>query len=297
MELVMLVGLPGSGKSSAAKRYEELGYTIYSSDAIRKELYGKEEIQGKASEVFAHLTKRMRESLKEGVSCVMDSTNLRRKRRMHVLRTMAKYAEQKTCVIVLASPETCLSRNAARERNVPEEAIYRMLCSFETPYYYEGWDRIRILYNGEPYVFPRGEAADFLQDNPYHTLTLGQHMDAARDHCIRKGYSAELQEAAWYHDIGKLYTKRFANSRGVPTEIAHYYGHENYGAYLYLCEKAGEEKDLDDILYQANLINWHMRPLTAWQHTPKREDKDRMLMGETMYEDLVRLRQADMEAH
>lgn len=299
-ELVMLVGIPGSGKSSITEEYEKQGYRVHSSDKIRSELYGREEIQGKASEVFELIAQRVRKDLAEGRSCVIDATNLTRKRRRAMLSSLAKHAERKTCVIVLASPVVCMERNRARGRTVPAEAIYRMLCSFEAPYYYEGWDRIEMVYSGEPYVFPREEAAGLSQDNPHHTLTLGEHLDAARDYCLAHGFSETVCEAAWYHDVGKLYTKRFMNRRGEPTETAHFYGHENYSAYLYLCEKAGEMTDAgssDDILYKANLINWHMKPLNSWQHSPTREEKDRKLVGEEMYRDIMLLNQADRDAH
>lgn len=299
-ELVMLVGIPGSGKSTFSGEYEERGYRIHSSDQIRREMYGSEEIQGKSSEVFELLGQRVRKDLAAGRSCVIDATNLSRKRRTAMLGSVAKYAGRKTCVIVLATPSVCMERNAARNRTVPPEAIYRMLCSFETPYYYEGWDTIKVSFGGEQYVFPREQAADFSQDNPHHTLTLGEHMDAARDYCVEHGFSEAVCEAAWYHDIGKLYTKRFTNYRGEPTETAHFYGHENYSAYMYLCEKAGgssPEGSLEDTLYIANLINWHMRPLNSWQRSPSREEKDRKLVGEAMYGDIMRLNQADRYAH
>ena len=299
-ELVMLVGIPGSGKSTFSREYEGRGYRIHSSDLIRRELYGVEEIQGKSSEVFGLLEQRVRKDLAAGRSCVIDATNLSRKRRMAMIRSLAKHADRKTCILVLATPAVCMERNKARSRTVPPEAIYRMLCSFETPYYYEGWDTIKVSFGGEPYVFPREQAADFSQDNPHHTLTLGEHMDAARDYCVEHGFSGAVCEAAWYHDIGKLYTKRFKNSRGEPTETAHFYGHENYSAYMYLCEKAGglsQDGSLEDTLYIANLINWHMKPLNSWQHSPSREEKDRKLVGEAMYGDIMRLNQADRYAH
>ena len=299
-ELVMLVGIPGSGKSTFSGKYEEQGYKIHSSDLIRRELYGDEEIQGKASEVFGLLEQRVRKDLRNGRSCVIDATNLSRKRRTAMLGSLAKHAARKTCMLVLATPSVCMERNKARNRTVPPEAINRMLRSFETPYYYEGWDTIEVSFGGEPYVFPREQAADFSQDNPHHTLTLGEHMDAARDYCIEHGFSEAVCEAAWYHDIGKLYTKRFENSRGEPTETAHFYGHENYSAYMYLCEKAGGSSpggSIEDTLYIANLINWHMKPLNSWQHSPAREEKDRKLVGEAMYGDIMCLNQADRYAH
>ena len=299
-ELVVLVGIPGSGKSTFSAKYEEQGYQIHSSDLIRRELYGSEEIQGKAYEVFDLLTQRVRNDLKAGKSSLIDATNLSRKRRTAMLNSLSRYAARKTCIVTLATPSVCMERNAARNRMVPPETIYKMVCSFETPYYYEGWDAIKVAFAGAPYVFSREQAADFSQDNPYHTLTVGEHMDAARDYCIEHGFPEAVCEAAWYHDIGKLYTKRFVNSRGEPTETAHFYGHENYSAYMYLCEKTGGSSpadSLEDTLYIANLINWHMKPLNSWQHSPSREEKDRMLLGETMYRDIMLLNQADRDAH
>ena len=115
-ELVMLVGIPGSGKSTFSGEYEERGYRIHSSDQIRREMYGSEEIQGKSSEVFELLGQRVRKDLAAGRSCVIDATNLSRKRRTAMLGSVAKYAGRKTCVIVLATPSVCVERNAARNR-------------------------------------------------------------------------------------------------------------------------------------------------------------------------------------
>ena len=300
MELIMLVGIPGSGKSTVARQYEQKGYKVHSSDTVRRELYGQEEKQGKASEVFALLTQRIRNDLKAGFSCVLDATNLIRKRRIHLVNTLSKYADKKTCLIVLANPEECLKRNGMRPRKVPENKIYDMLCSFETPYYYEGWDEIKTYRGENTFIFPREKVKNLSQDNPHHSLTLGEHLDKTRDYCMLEGTSEKVQEAAWYHDIGKMYTKQFVNGKGEITEIAHYYGHENYGAYLYLCEKAcsdNSDANWEDTLYIANLINWHMKPLTTWQYSPAREKKDRKLMGEDMYEDLMQLHRADIEAH
>ena len=55
----MLIGLPGSGKSTIAQKIKDevislnkVEVEIVSSDAIRKELYGNEEIQGDPQKVF-----------------------------------------------------------------------------------------------------------------------------------------------------------------------------------------------------------------------------------------------------
>lgn len=293
----MLIGIPGSGKSTVAERYAEEGYRVHSSDAIRAMLYGNEKNQGKASEVFQKLMRNVLRDLRNGHSCVIDATNLSRKRRIGMLNSLSKPAERKTCVILLTPPDDCLERNSRRHRSVPADRIREMLCSFETPYYYEGWDSIDALTGGTPYIFPREVAAGFRQDNPYHSMTLGAHMEAAREYCALNGFSEAVQEAARYHDIGKLYTRRYTNRKGETTEYAHYYGHDGYGAYLYLCEKAAasiQNGTWKRTLYIANLINWHMKPMNQDRRTL---EKARNLMGDHMFEELMQLHDADVAAH
>ena len=67
--------------------------------------------------------------------------------------------------------------------------------------------------------------------------------------------NADLQWAALYHDCGKVFTQVFHNAKGEPTEEAHYYNHENVGAYDCLC-------DYSKTLLTSVLINLHMKPYT-----------------------------------
>lgn len=61
---VMMVGLPGSGKSTYAKELaDEMRAVICSSDAIREELRGDENSQDKNEEVFKILHSRIKECL------------------------------------------------------------------------------------------------------------------------------------------------------------------------------------------------------------------------------------------
>ena len=45
-ELIMLVGLPGSGKSTYAAQYKVKGYHVHSSDDIREELFSDIIVEG-----------------------------------------------------------------------------------------------------------------------------------------------------------------------------------------------------------------------------------------------------------
>ena len=77
-EFVMLVGLPASGKSTVANEYMGKGYLIFSSDAIRKELFGDENDQTDNNLVFNTLHNRIRTAMKDGFSVVYDATKDRK---------------------------------------------------------------------------------------------------------------------------------------------------------------------------------------------------------------------------
>ena len=78
----MMVGLPGSGKSTYAKQLsEETNAVICSSDTIREELYGDENSQDNNDEVFKILHSRIKENLKNGKNVIYDATNINSKRR------------------------------------------------------------------------------------------------------------------------------------------------------------------------------------------------------------------------
>ena len=94
------------------------------------------------------------------------------------------------------------------------------------------------------------------------------------------------------HDEGKVFTKSFYDARGNPSEEAHYYSHERCGAYNSLFYEMPCEH-----LYVAQLIQWHMRPYLAWEQSEKAMQKDKKLLGETLFNDIMLLHEADLYAH
>ena len=66
--LILLVGIPGSGKTTYAEKYLEVfNNTIHlSSDKIRAELWGSETTQGDNNEVFSLMQSRAIEALNNG---------------------------------------------------------------------------------------------------------------------------------------------------------------------------------------------------------------------------------------
>lgn len=311
-ELIMLVGLPGAGKSTYAQGLKEKGYIIHSSDAIREELTGNINEQAHNEEVFYILHSRVKEDLKKGKGVVYDATSLNRKKRKAFLDELRSIQCKKTCVIVMTPYEVCLAQNYARTRQVPDGVIVNMYKSFNTPWYSEGWDEIKI----EWYDYKRVPGFDFnfeedikkwtslSHDNPHHKLSIGQHMTMAFSHafklyCCRHITDKRVIVAAYMHDCGKPGVKSFIDSKGEPCDIAHYYQHENVGAYLcffYIKQMYPELKD-DDILYISLLINLHMRPHTAWEQSENAKEKDLQLYGEKVIHDVEMVYQADMFSH
>lgn len=309
--LIMLVGIPASGKSTLTKEYSEKSYTILSSDEIRLQIasengyhpYDQEKIGELNGMVFEYIRKTAFSLLKEGKNVVLDATNLGRKKRKNILSQLNKTRCKKTCILMITPKDICIERNRKREgiAKVPDESMENMLRNFECPYYWEGWDEIIPIINETSYEFPMEETKDFNQDNPHHQKTLFYHMDTARQFGVDNSYPDYLIKILSYHDIGKYYTKSFTNRRGETTEIAHYYGHENYGAYLYLtqmcCGKELTKEEFDKILYETNLINCHMRPLNVWKDSPSAKKNDKEFFGEQFMEEIMLINQADRFAH
>lgn len=258
---IILVGIPGSGKTYYAQKYiEEYHNTVHlSSDAIRKELYGDESIQDNPAAVFELMQKRAVEALNEGKDVVYDCTSITRKDRASIISKLPKFARVE-CHIVWTPIETCIERDAARERTVGKEVIDKMLKHFQAVYYDEGFDYIKvILPDGfdpwdDKYMLERINAMKIPHDNPHHTLGVADHCFAAHEYLESKGCTDfDLLLAATLHDIGKPYVKAFVNSKGEPDEIAHFYGHQSVGAYIvYGCP--------DDNIELAWLISTHMDP-------------------------------------
>lgn len=80
---IMMIGLPASGKSYKAETLSKLyNAHIHSSDKLRLELFGDENIQDKNNELFAELHRRIKKDLSVGKSVIYDATNISYKRRM-----------------------------------------------------------------------------------------------------------------------------------------------------------------------------------------------------------------------
>jgi len=309
--LIMMMGLPSSGKSTKAHELS-CNYVcpVFSSDQIRKELTGSEDNAEKDDEVFKLLHQRVKDELTSGKSgyAIYDACNISYKKRMAFLNQLNKIDCRKVVYYVWTPYEKCLENNKKRAndggRFVPEYAITNMYKNIYAPQYYEGWDEIIIDKKAkinrttltELFYGDKG-LCKISQDNPHHQLSIGDHCIAAYLNSLEYCPSdVNLHIATLLHDIGKAFTKGYKDSKGNPTETAHYYQHHLVSAYdavKYL--DSFSERDRLEILA---LIQWHMFPY-FWEkdNNLKMERKYRNLWGEELYNKIMILHKADMEEH
>ena len=283
-KLIILCGIPGSGKTTYAKKYiENNANTIHlSSDAIRKELYGDESVQGNPGEVFSMMQKRAVEALNNGCSVLYDATNITRKDRSSIIGMCPKFAKIEVHII-WAPIGMCIERDAVRERTVGQAVIDKMLKRFQVPYFDEGIDEIKIIrpqgFNPSQYENDCWRDMDIPHDNHHHLFNIQWHCKRAFD--LMPWQDEQLRMAARYHDVGKPYTKDFKDANGNPSQEAHFYQHQCVGAYI-AC-------GFIDVLKVIWLINTHMDPFMNtkyWRNLPAFLKKEVDLLHE-----------ADLEAH
>lgn len=126
-KLIMMVGVPGAGKTTVAKKVVDKGFHYLNADQIRAELYGSEGEQGDKEQVFGIFFERLEEALKQGQSIIIDNTNLNPRQREPILERAKRYGYLDVQLWFLDVPlSLCLARNQNRERVVPEEIVTNM---------------------------------------------------------------------------------------------------------------------------------------------------------------------------
>ena len=235
--LILLVGPPGSGKTTYATKYIlEYSNTVHlNSDNIRKELWGDEATQGDNNLIFSRMQNRAIDGLNFGYNIIYDATDMTRKDRAGIIAACPKFAKIE-CHIIWAPIETCIERDAERKRTVGKEVIDRMLKRFQAPYYDEGIDEIKIVlpddFDCMNYRLNIANAMKMPHDNPHHTLDIQNHCYEAGKYAHEHFDEEDLVSAAMWHDVGKSYVKSFTDAKGHPSEYAHFYQHQCCSAWM-----------------------------------------------------------------
>ena len=146
--LIVMCGLPASGKSTYAEMLAESGqFCRVCPDLIRKELYGDESIQGDGKKVFEIAYDAIQRLGKQNFNVVFDATNINHYHRKKFIKEMRPYFDVMIIKWFNTPPPICRRRNLERERQVPYEVLLRMECNFEEPTMTEGWDYVEEIKN------------------------------------------------------------------------------------------------------------------------------------------------------
>lgn len=282
--MTMMVGFPGSGKSFVANKIANENTIIVSSDKIREELYGSEEIQGDATEVFELVHKRVRAALEQGNDVILDATNLSAKKRKAFISSLPRKVKRRAYVVCTDIP-LIFKQNSSRERVVPEEVIWRMIRNFQMPRPEEGWDEIicHSNENNDKVISEYLQAKGFNQENHHHSMSLDEHLESAMEYVYSPSEKKRLiMSAALFHDIGKIYTKTFYTRTGELDTEAHYYNHADVGAYIVACkyQKVWESENLMGLVYDISefkmLISLIQRHMDYYIYFPSSEAENKM---------------------
>lgn len=132
--MVIMVGVPASGKSTWGKKYAKDNKLSYiSTDEIRAEIGKGEGDQSVSSAAFIIARKRVAESLSIGKGVMIDATNINHKFRKNWIKLGREYKTEIIAVVFEINRETLVKRDSARERHVGEEVIDHFLALYKRP--------------------------------------------------------------------------------------------------------------------------------------------------------------------
>ncbi|MEC4983672.1 MAG: ATP-binding protein [Oscillatoria sp. PMC 1068.18] len=123
-----LIGIPGSGKSTFARKLTELlpNTVIVSTDKIRAQLYGAAIIQGKWAEIEKEAIAQIAKNVASNDNIIYDATNAKPSYRLEMVQNLADFDLELIAWYLDTKIEICKRRNRQRFRQVPEVVIESM---------------------------------------------------------------------------------------------------------------------------------------------------------------------------
>jgi predicted kinase len=139
--IALLVGLPGSGKSTWAQSKSPSG--VLSSDALRELLSDNPDNQSIHTRVFRVLRDLLKHrlELRRPITYV-DATNLTPYERRPYVKLADLFDAEIEAVFFDVPVDECIRRNRARGRIVPDEVIQKMAERLVAPDVKEGFSRV-----------------------------------------------------------------------------------------------------------------------------------------------------------
>lgn len=157
-EVVVMCGIPGSGKSTWRAHNLDPTHVVVSKDLMPR-----------SARRQARQAREIRAAIGCGKPVVVDNTNLTRADRAPLLALAEELGVPSRAVIVMTALDTALARNAQRSgrARVPEGIVRQMASRWEAPTVDEGFDAVTVVTSdGEKPIFERWESPDHLPEHP-----------------------------------------------------------------------------------------------------------------------------------
>lgn len=153
--LHILMGTPGSGKSTWIRNHLDEHTVWISRDDVRFSIVAEdEEYFSKEKQVFKEFIRRIDNALENGYDVFADATHLNKASRNKLLRAVNHKLALNVDVIWIKTPlSECIYRNDNRKGTrsfVPRSVIRRMFYQIEKPEFEEGFDTIYIVEDNQP---------------------------------------------------------------------------------------------------------------------------------------------------
>lgn len=139
LSLTMVIGVPGSGKSTWAREFCKKNPDILylSTDEIRKKIGSGEEDQSVNNEVFRVMKNKTEDALKNNSSVLLDATFIKRSWRKDFTEIGRRYSARLIAHVFKVGKEVLIKRIQKRASlgglNVPIEVIDKYIKMFEEP--------------------------------------------------------------------------------------------------------------------------------------------------------------------
>jgi len=125
-KILMLKGLPASGKSTHARELVDQGYVRVNKDDLRAMLHNSKYSKGNENEVLKLRDEVIRLAVRDGKNVVVDDTNFEQKH-YNRLTELAQELDANFEVLFIDTPlEECIKRNEQRANKVPISVITKM---------------------------------------------------------------------------------------------------------------------------------------------------------------------------
>lgn len=125
-KLLMLKGLPGSGKTHHARTLVEQGYARVNKDDLRAMMHSSKFSNGNEKEILNARDLIVMRNLQDRISVVVDDTNFEPKHQERLQEIASNYDADFEVLFIDTPLEECIKRNEQRANKVPISVITKM---------------------------------------------------------------------------------------------------------------------------------------------------------------------------